>query len=559
MSILSDLIAEGHGSRTIRTKPSPNHRAPGAGAGARQGAKPADPNDQSLSIYARANACDTRELLGRLGIECEEQAGGKVFATCPGCHEPGAMVCQGGGLKCLHDRCANAGVPGRPGFRPNVDLAMLVLDLAKLQAAKQIFEWFGLHEEGPFTDDAGDAGEPAQAKPKSNRFRSAGLQPGSSLDPEWMTTPLGPQNWLLTRDGKGVFVRYKVGMLVADGGAGKTFALCGLAFAVATGGMWLETFKVPKPGHVVVLAGEEDPEEIRRRVHKQCQALGFTRAQSLAAASHLHVIPLHGVDVTLVRNNQEGELVPTEALAELKSSLDALGVDIDLIVIDTFSRFAGGSAETDNVAAAKFITYLEMLTSIRGRPNVVVAHHSSKASVANGDPGVRGSSALSNNARWVASLTVVTASDDDPLHPELEGVVMRFKKGNGAAKFTEVYLARCISEETGGVLRLATMLERSALAGEGGKKKKKTPEVTAENAAAADAAIDQKIRRAVAAGGITSGNSICAAIGGDRNKVRVRIGAMLARGEILDATKIWTLRGPDETPTKNDPGKHGSN
>jgi hypothetical protein len=70
--------------------------------------------------FGQANAVPVEDLVNRLGLSTD----GKL--SCPGCGSTDGVALVGGGLKCLHQRCANKGVPRRPGFRTPVDLVMEV-------------------------------------------------------------------------------------------------------------------------------------------------------------------------------------------------------------------------------------------------------------------------------------------------------------------------------------------------------------------------------------------------------------------------------------------------
>lgn len=104
------------------------------------------------SVFKLANEVETTRVLDWLSIEHDEK-----FARCPGCGEENAKICNNGGLKCLHDRCSTAGVPGMPGFRTNVHLAQHVRGVEALQAAKDICERFGIpipeRKQAPADDD----------------------------------------------------------------------------------------------------------------------------------------------------------------------------------------------------------------------------------------------------------------------------------------------------------------------------------------------------------------------------------------------------------------------
>src|SRR5262249_25635901 len=93
-------------------------------------------------------------------------------------------------------------------------------------------------------------------------------------EPEWYTKPPERRSWLLRdqRTDSGVLPLGKVGMLAGAGGAGKTMALTQLAVAVATGTPWLGVLEVAAQGNVLLILGEEDAEEVRRRLYRAYQA-----------------------------------------------------------------------------------------------------------------------------------------------------------------------------------------------------------------------------------------------------------------------------------------------
>ncbi len=91
------------------------------------------------SIFSAANGVDTRMILDRYGIEHDER-----HARCPGCSEAGALICERGGLKCLHNRCSHVGPPNHPGLRLNVDLVAERENVPPLRAAELICDWFGV-------------------------------------------------------------------------------------------------------------------------------------------------------------------------------------------------------------------------------------------------------------------------------------------------------------------------------------------------------------------------------------------------------------------------------
>lgn len=273
---------------------------------------------------------------------------------------------------------------------------------------------------------------------------------------------------------RGMLRRGKVGILAAAGGVGKTYALCGLALAVVTRKDWLNRFPVgAEHRRVALILGEEDTEEIRRRLHLQARAMELTSLDHGDAMTRMLVLPGAGLDaLALTQAEEPGVNARTEfadalwAFLDAKAREDRANPGWDLVVLDPLSRFAGPDVEKDNAAATRLMQVLERFTKLPGNPTVLVAHHTSKASRADGvaqsAAAVRGASALVDGARWVANLEEVARP---------EGYATghaRFSVGKSNYGLTggDVLLTRL----DGGGLRAATPAETDELAA--AKKKK---------------------------------------------------------------------------------------
>ena len=257
----------------------------------------------------------------------------------------------------------------------------------------------------------------------------------------WFDSKPPRRRWLLEREGEGgdagSFVGFlplgKVGMLAAAGGVGKTMALVQLALSVATGRPWLGDFTVPASsvGHVLLALGEEDAEEAHRRLYNAFRAMwpsdderhaSERSAAMQLAAERITVVPLSGVPCSLVTTSSTTRTTEeSTALAGLRELLENAGHDWSLVVLDPLSRFAGVETETDNAAATRFVQAVETLVTVRGNPTVLLAHHTTKGS--RGEEGenasdttdARGASAITDGVRWVARLSPVKRSENDPV------------------------------------------------------------------------------------------------------------------------------------------------
>lgn len=469
MSIASKLADE--------LGPDPTHKSRPRSSASRSGSGP--------SIFALANEVDTLRVLDRLGIAYETTPRGEM-AVCPGCDNEGALVCDPGGLRCMHDTCKNAGVPSKEGFRLNVDLVGLVKSLQPLEAAKQICEWFGIEvpaqrpnaggDEPPDwydTERSWDAPDDSQPpEPPDDDKQSDPQQPAKqpgvieslwvnlSDSPEWLTDAPPPQTWLLKRwhEGRdqGVFPRGRTGLLNATGGVGKTYSLIQLGLAVASAGFWFETFRAAEAGHVLFALAEEDVDEARRRLWRAANALDMTPSERREIAGRIHLLPLAGVSVALTCSPTKGSIVATEMADELRQAIESQAVDWALIIIDPLSRWAGGGVEADNEAATRFCQVVETLTTVRGNPSVLVAHHSSKTSAKDGTADARGVTGIRDGFRWQVTMDAVSDGST-------RGILLRNRKSNYSLEFDDLVLVKNQEPGTEGTLRLATPDEASRL------------------------------------------------------------------------------------------------
>lgn len=242
------------------------------------------------------------------------------------------------------------------------------------------------------------------------------------LDVGLLSTKPPARRWLLrhpSRDGApcapgagdGMLPLGKVGLLSSEGGGGKTNALLGLAVAVATGRRWFDHFDVDhgaRRGRVLLGLAQEDAEEIHRRLYTAAEAFKLTPAEREHVAAQIVALPLAGRPVALVQyGGYDGRTVVDSAeLRELRSRLEGdAGPDgWSCVVLDPLARWAGVEVEADNSIATRFIQALETLTSVPGRPTVLVAHHSSKIARRTGSVDSRGVTALTDGVRWASTL-----------------------------------------------------------------------------------------------------------------------------------------------------------
>ena len=225
-------------------------------------------------------------------------------------------------------------------------------------------------------------------------------------------TPPEP-DWLLKLSGSGYLQRGKVCLFTAPGGTGKSFAAVGLGLAVATEKAWLRPgawsdrknypkgnklpeipkgIEVTKPGHVVLILGEEEPEDAKRRIHYTAKMMGLKPGE--LDSGRLHVMSLAGKSPRLIRSDKGGQAARSTLYESLFRRLENLTPEgLALVVIDPLARFAGPDAEVSPDAATAFMEAMEALTQLEGRPSVLVLHHERKSG-GSGASAARGTTAL---------------------------------------------------------------------------------------------------------------------------------------------------------------------
>jgi hypothetical protein len=280
----------------------------------------------------------------------------------------------------------------------------------------------------------------ARADPRERRWLADRWLPLGERDGgrAWLREDPPPREWLLRRGEVPMLARGLVGLLVAPGGRGKTYALCDLAISIATGLPWLGVIDVATRGRVVLALAEEDDAEVRRRLHAVARARGLVDADLAGADSRIVPFGLAGRDVSLVV--VDGSNVTLSPLHRELVQL-ASAHEYHAVLLDPLARWAPG-VESDNAVATRAIEMLEELaTAARG--TVLVAHHTAKWARRDGESAGHGSSArgvtaITDGARWVAELR----GDDD--------LALAVVKSNGAPLGDAIPLSR---DRASGVLR----------------------------------------------------------------------------------------------------------
>jgi RecA-family ATPase len=321
-----------------------------------------------------------------------------------------------------------------------------ITDLVPLRPAREKTEAREAKSE-PGSEEAG-----AHTDPWSGLALSIGEDHFRTAPPE--------RKWLLRdsrADDRGWYPLGKVGQLISEGGVGKTMVLCQLALAVASVEPqgWLGTYSVAEPGRVLLVLGEEDAEEVHRRLYSARRALDAP----IPPPGSIVVLPLAGVECALQQRDQRGEPMETAFGRWLLGYVREHG-PFSLVVLDPLSRFAGLDAETDNACATRFIQRLEAIASLG--PSVLFAHHNAKAFRGDGarqtSASGRGASAFYDGSRFVLAMSYASTKRADGTPAEL--VTLTCEKNNYAPKGDPVTLRR---SDIGGALVPLSALEREEI------------------------------------------------------------------------------------------------
>ena len=282
------------------------------------------------------------------------------------------------------------------------------------------------------------------------------FDPGEIKFGRYLEAPPPPRRWLL----EDVLPLGVTGLVASMGGAGKSYLAYQLGLSVAAGLPFLG-WNVPEPGAVLYIAAEDDEAELHRRGLTLLEHYTTDPVAREAVAERLYVLCRVGQDNLLTSAMGDGEVRRTALVDRLIASAIQIP-DLRLLILDPISRFRGGQANSEE-HATRFVEALEAIREATGATVLGLAHVS-QAGIreGGGQEIVRGSTALVDGVRWVATLQRMrrdqahewgVSRDDAPRYLRLE-----IPKNNYAPPFPGSWLCR----EMGGVLVPVELDERRA-------------------------------------------------------------------------------------------------
>jgi RecA-family ATPase len=249
--------------------------------------------------------------------------------------------------------------------------------------------------------------------------------------------PLLPRPWLVGSEADPVIPQGKVAMLAGEGAIGKSTLLVDLALSVAAGKSWLGF--PTSPGSVLLVAGEEDQNDIHRRLQTGL-AEDWSDEDIETVLDRLVIVPGAGRSLTLMDDRGGPTALCRELIGRLQNPPDEKGWS--LIALDPLSRFASGAVEVDNVAATAFIALLEQLLTVPGKPTVLLTHHTSQTARNDGHSratAARGVTGLTDAVRCVLTLW----KTKEPSPRQWNEPVLSFAKQNYGKARGDLKLERC--------------------------------------------------------------------------------------------------------------------
>ena len=194
--------------------------------------------------------------------------------------------------------------------------------------------------------------------------------------------------------------------LISASKIGKSFLIHDLAFAVAAGETWLDSFRIPKARRVLILDNELHTETIEWRL----RSIGESRGADMAT-------------VAIDYNSMRGRCPSIFALPRLLNRIEP--ETYGLIILDAFYRFLPeGTNENDNGQMTQVYNALDSMVS-RLRAAVVLVHHTSK-----GDQSQKSKVDVGSGAGAMARAAdahIIIRNHESPGMAVLEGEARSFK------------------------------------------------------------------------------------------------------------------------------------
>jgi RecA-family ATPase len=212
-------------------------------------------------------------------------------------------------------------------------------------------------------------------------------------------------------------LRRQVTLFSGEGAIGKSLLLMQLLCATVLGRDWIGS--MPEPGPIIYLAGEEEEDELWKRVDDILKFYG-EEYQELDA-NGFYITSYAGEDMTLARFDRNGNIEPTLRYDRLYEQ--ACDIKPAIVALDTLSDIYGGN-ENDRVQVSAFVSLLRKIAMDADCAVIVNAHPSLSGS--NSGSGLSGSTAWHGKVRGRMYMRAATDDEGGAADPDLR--ILEFKK-----------------------------------------------------------------------------------------------------------------------------------
>jgi hypothetical protein len=215
-----------------------------------------------------------------------------------------------------------------------------------------------------------------------------------------------PTPWVVD----GILLENDVTTIGGRGGSGKSLFAWSLAIMVATGKRFAWWTPPAKPRRVLIISGEDDVNEVERRVAVACKAMGLDRAElgdNFLVWSHRNIRLAE-------KDPKTGKAVKTKLWHGVRWAIEKLGVGV--VMLDPVIKGGVGFDQSSNDDMDAFYAVLREVTL--GFPCAVLTiDHFAKGGVGGDQASIRGASAKVDASRVAATLTTMTENEYDKLRP----------------------------------------------------------------------------------------------------------------------------------------------
>jgi hypothetical protein len=229
------------------------------------------------------------------------------------------------------------------------------------------------------------------------------FEPIGEVDPA--TIPL--MQWIV----HGVLLANEVTTLAGKGGAGKSVLAYHMMVMLASASPF--AWMTPRlPGCVLIISGEDDKNEVERRVVAACKELGVNRA---ALAGRIFIWANRS-DIRMVVKQKDGTIRRTKLWHGVQWAIKNLGVVV--YSIDPSTKMSSGFDQNNN--DDMYVVYGHLRDVTEGYPCAcLVLDHFAKGGTGGDQGATRGASAKVDASRVALTLSAMTEAEHDTLKPPL--------------------------------------------------------------------------------------------------------------------------------------------